>query len=112
MATLRVKHASAKQPAETIEERFRRLETVWTAETGFLSDPDEIVQHPAFREIVCLGNAVVPFMMRDLEERPRLWVWALPEITGDNPVPATDHSNIAKMSAAWLRWGKEHGYQW
>ena len=51
-------------------------------------------------------------MMRDLEERPQLWVWALPEITGADPVPAADRGNIRKMSAVWLQWGREHGYQW
>ena len=67
--------------------------------------------HPAFREIISLGEAVVPLMLRDLEERPRLWVWALPEITGTNAVPASDRGKIRKMSEAWVRWGKEHGYR-
>jgi hypothetical protein len=72
---------------ETLAERFRRLEATWTAETGYLSSYTDIVEHPAFREIIRLGEAVVPLMLRDLEERPRLWVWALPEITGADPVP-------------------------
>jgi len=38
--------------------------------------------------------------------------WALPRITGADPVPECDRGNIAKMSAAWLRWGRDHGYQW
>src|SRR5271166_2974461 len=98
--------------AETVEERFRRLEAIWTAETGYLSSYTDIVENQAFREIIGLGEAVVPLMMRDLEERPRLWVWALPEITGANPVPAGEGGNIAKMSDAWLRWGKAKGYRW
>jgi hypothetical protein len=101
----------AGKPRETIEQCFRRLESLWTANTGYLSDPAEIIRDAAFQEIIHLGDVVVPLMMRDLEERPRLWVWALPEITGADPVPAADRSNIAKMSAAWLRWGKEHGVQ-
>jgi hypothetical protein len=67
--------------------------------------------HPAFQEIFGLGEAVVPLMLRDLEERPRLWVWALPRITGADPVPASDRGNIAKMSAAWVHWGREHRYR-
>jgi hypothetical protein len=39
-------------------------------------------------------------------------VWALPEITGVNPVPPADAGKIAKMSEAWLNWGKARGYQW
>src|SRR5947209_386847 len=97
---------------ETVAERFRRLEATWLAEVGFSSSSTELRSHPAFQEILHLGDAVVPLMLRDLEERPRLWVWALPRITGADPVPASDRGNIAKMSEVWLRWGREHGYQW
>jgi hypothetical protein len=99
------------QPTETFEERFRRLEATWLAEVGFSSSSTELRNHPAFQEIIGLGEAVVPLMLRDLEERPRLWVWALPRITGADPVPASDRRNIAKMSAAWLRWGREQDHQ-
>jgi hypothetical protein len=112
MATLPVKPTPAPPPAETAVERFRRLEAAWTAETGFLSSYSDIVENPAFQEILRMGEVVVPFMLRDLEERPRLWVWALPAITGADPVPPDDAGNIAKMSEAWLLWGKAHGYRW
>jgi hypothetical protein len=59
-----------------------------------------------------MGDVVVPLMLRDLEKASNLWVWALPVITGAHPVPASDAGNIAKMSEAWVRWGKEHGYRW
>ena len=98
-------------PPDTVEKQFRQLEATWTAETGYLSSYHDIVEHPAFREIIGLGTAVVPLMLRDLQERPRLWVWALPEITGANPVPPAEGGNIAKMSEAWLRWGRAHGFQ-
>jgi len=99
-------------PVETAEERFRRLEANWAAETGFLSSYTDIVEHAAFREIIGMGEAVVPLMLRDLGERPRLWVWALPEITGANPVDPEEAGNIVKMTEAWLRWGRAHGYRW
>jgi hypothetical protein len=98
--------------AETVEQRLRRLEALWNVETVFLSSTTKIVGHPAFREIVSLGEAVVPYLLRDLQERPRLWVWALPEITGVDPVPASDRGNIARMTEAWLRWAHDNGYQW
>jgi hypothetical protein len=97
--------------AETVEERFRRLEALWRTETGHLSSSTRIVAHPAFREIIGMGRAVVPFMVRDLERQPRLWVWALPEILATDPVPPADRGDIARMTDAWLRWAKEHGYR-
>ena|SRR5438876_8766275 len=98
--------------SETLEERFRRLEATWMAEVGYSSSSTELRGHPAFQEIIALGDAVVPLMLRDVEERPRLWVWALPRITGADPVPPSDRGNIAKMSEAWLRWGRGKGYRW
>ena len=112
MASVPVKNPQAAQPAETVEERFRRLEANWTAETGYLSSYTDIVEHPAFQEIIRIGEAVVPFMLRDLQERPQLWVWALPEITGADPVPPGAAGNISKMSDAWLSWGRANGYRW
>ncbi len=109
MASLPAKQVPAPAPAETVEERFRRLEAIWIAEIGHLSSYPAIVKHPAFREIISMGEAVVPLMLRDLDERPRLWVWALPEISGRDPVPVGDGGKIAKMSEAWLRWGRENG---
>jgi hypothetical protein len=94
------------------EERFRQLEATWMAEVGHHSSTTKLERHPAFRQIVGLGQAVVPFMLQDLEKQPRLWVWALPEITGADPVPVADRGNIAKMSEAWLRWARAYGNQW
>jgi hypothetical protein len=97
---------------ETIEQKFRRLEAAWLADTYVLSSYTQIVGHPAFREIAGLGEAVVPLMLRDLAERLRLWVWALPDITGADPVAPEDAGNITRMSEAWLRWGSDNGYKW
>src|SRR2546430_1054250 len=110
MATVPVQNTPDTTPTETVEQRFRRLEAAWFADTYVLSSYTKIVNHPAFRDIIGLGEAVVPLMLRDLEERPRLWVWALPEITGADPVLVEDAGNIAKMSEAWLRWGRVHGF--
>ena len=112
MSSVPTRQVPAVPLNETVEERFRRLEATWMAEAGFSSSSSELRGHPAFREIIGLGEAVVPLMLRDLEQRPQLWVWALPEITGANPVPAGDAGNIRKMSEAWLKWGRAKGYRW
>jgi hypothetical protein len=111
MASVPTRPTAALEPAETTEQRFRRLEATWTTETGHLSSTTKIVNHPAFREIVGMGEAVLPLMFRDLRERPQFWVWALPEITGADPVPAADRGNIARMTAAWLDWAQANEYQ-
>src|SRR5438067_1756709 len=111
MSTLPTKQALDAPPAETLEQCFRRLEAAWLAAVGYSSSSTALRSDPAFQEIISLGEAVVPLMLQDLKERPRHWVWALPRITGVDPVPAADRGNIGKMTEAWLRWGREHGYQ-
>jgi hypothetical protein len=96
-------------PTESVEQRFRRLEAQWREDTQFLSDANRIIEHPAFQQIIALGKDVVPLLLRDLEAQPSLWVWALPEITGEDPVPAADAGNIRKMTDAWLKWGRGKG---
>jgi hypothetical protein len=110
--TTPTKSLSETLPAENVEQRFRRLEAVWEADTLYLSDAHRIIQHPAFQEIISLGEEVIPFMLADLEKGPRQWVWALPRITGANPILPSDGGNIRKMTEAWLRWGRENGYRW
>ena len=112
MATIPAQHTLAAQPLESLEQCFRRLEAIWEAETLFLSDAHRIIEHPAFQEILSLGEAVIPFMLHDLEQGPRQWVWALSRITGENPVPPADAGNLRQMGKAWLCWGRENGYQW
>ena len=112
MSTIPIKRTPAPTLSEPLEERLRRLQAAWETDTAFSSSTTEICGHWAFQEIIALGDAVVPLMLRDLEQEPQFWVWALPRITGANPVPAEDAGNIAKMSEAWVRWGREHGYRW
>jgi len=111
MAIVPVREMAEAASTETLEERFRRLERTWMSAVGHFSSPSLLCDHPAFQEILSLGKGVVPLMLRDLEERPRLWVYALPQITGLNPVPEADRGNIRKMTEAWLRWSKESGSQ-
>jgi hypothetical protein len=96
-------------PNESVEPRLRQLEAQWKADTEFLSDAGKIINHPAFKAIISLGEPVVPLLLSDLEVRPSLWVWALPEIMGESPVPVADGGNIRKMTDAWLKWGREKG---
>ena len=79
-----------------------------------LSDPGKIMAHPAMRAIVALGEQVVPMILRDLQSETSLVVWALPEITGENPAPPTVHGGFIKCDVAaqidaWLRWGRARG---
>ena len=100
----------APEAAESVEQRFGRLAALWRAETAHLSSASAIMNHPSFQKILGMGSEAVPFMLAELAQGPSLWVWALPTVSGADPVPAEDRGKIARMTAAWLAWGKANGY--
>ena len=56
-----------------LERRFRELVAIWQAEVAPLSSSTARVKHPAYREIIALGPAAVPLLLRELEQRPNHW---------------------------------------
>ena len=114
MASALVQKTQPDTPSESAEQRFRQLEAQWTAETRILSDPRKIMGHPAMRAIVALGDKVVPIILRELQSKPSLLAWALPEITGERPAPAKIEGGFCKQDVvaeteAWLQWGRGKG---
>ena len=99
-------------PSTNLEQRFQELAAQWRLERGPFSTARRLAQHPAYRKIVALGEAVVPFILADLEKKPDHWFLALEEITGASPVPESDWGKLPGMAAAWIAWGLAQGYRW
>ncbi len=112
MTPVTIPETPPSPPAESVEAKFRRLAETWQKAVAHHSSSSIRNNHPAYQEIIALGPAVVPFLLRDLEANGNHWFWALNVITGASPVPAEDRGNIAKVTEAWLRWGRENGYRW
>jgi hypothetical protein len=96
----------------SLEEKFLQLSQQWRQETGMLSVVSKIVIHPTYQRIIGMGQPVIPLIFRELEREPDHWFWALQSITGENPVSVDRRGDIVQMAAAWLEWGKAHGYRW
>jgi hypothetical protein len=111
MAAISMKPSPSAPPTDVVEEQFKRLAAAWLAGTAYVSSSSDLVAHPAFQEIVAMGPAVIPLLLRELENRTGHWHRALHRITGANPVLPADRGNIDKAAEAWLRWGKEQGYR-
>jgi hypothetical protein len=92
------------------EQRFRELTARWHKDTVFLSSTSDIATHPAYQQVIGMGQAALPFIFTELRNKPGHWFWALRSITGEDPVPAQARGNLAQMTAAWLRWASQHGY--
>jgi len=94
------------------EQRFHELVAAWKRERGPHSSSARLAEHPAYQQIIHMGPEVVPLLLRELEREPDHWFRALHALTGANPAPAPSSGKIPEMATAWLRWGREQGYQW
>jgi hypothetical protein len=95
-----------------LEQRFQQLAAIWERETAHQSSSRIRDEHPAYQQIIALGEPAVPLLLRDLEVNRRRWFAALHAITGANPVAAEDAGKLDRMIDAWLAWGRERGYRW
>jgi hypothetical protein len=103
---------AAATPRAGTENRFRTLVERWKQDSAFLSSVSDMIALGAYQEIIGMGAAAIPLLLRELEQDPHYWFWALQAITGEDPVPVEMRGNVAEMIQAWLRWGKEKGYRW
>jgi len=70
MSTIPAKQAPPADPAEAIEERFRRLASIWRTDTAHVAPTTDLVAHPAFQEIVLMGPTVIPLLLLAGGSRP------------------------------------------
>ena len=74
-----------------------------------VSAPRRLMRHPAYLEILSMGEAAVPLLLQRLEtQRGRpIWLSLLGLITVAPPGLGTE--TIDDAAEAWIRWGKRSG---
>ncbi|OKH48540.1 hypothetical protein NIES2101_22215 [Calothrix sp. HK-06] len=100
----------SKVPSE-ISNRFYILANQWEAEVEGISSTATMSEHPAYQEIISMGNKIVPLLLQDLKKKPLYWLLALNKITGVNPIKPEQRGKVKQMAETWLEWGKSQGYQ-
>lgn len=90
--------------------KFLILKAQWERETAMLSSVNEKAMHPAYQQIVGMGQTAIPLILSEMKRKPGHWFWALKAITGEDPILPEQRGRIKEMTEAWLRWGREHGY--
>ena len=93
-----------------IEKEFSILANQWYLETLYSSAYLDKVLHPAYQRIIGLGKDVIPFILRELQDAPTEWFWALRALTGEDPATSAHSGKKDEAAQAWLNWGKENGY--
>ena len=89
---------------------FRQLAEDLEQRSVYVSNTHWIVTNPAYRKVVKMGDAVVPWILERLERHPHCWLPALRSITGVDPAPPAAQGKIREVIAEWLEWGKRNGY--
>lgn len=99
-------------PSETarLERQFRNLADEWKRDTAHFSRMSQRTTHPAYRQIVEMGDLVIPLVLEDLKNTTDHWFLALMELTGQNPVQKDDAGFVERMTEAWIQWAKKRGY--
>jgi len=112
MATqiIRTGEASSAEIPEPVRARFDRLADRWNAETEFISSSTALILNSSYQQIIGMGQAALPLILKRLKDQGGHWFWALKHITGEDPVGADDAGDYPKMREAWLLWGREHHY--
>ena len=73
-----------------------------------MSSIDEIVEHPAFQEIVAMGEDIIPEILGEIRYQPDLLFLALQIITGENPMSQTGKGDVLAAVDAWLQWANRN----
>ena len=103
-------YADAVEAGPADRERFEALADEWERDTVLLSSSTQAARHPAHQEIISMGEAAVPLILRRMESQGGHWFHALHTITGARPVPPESRGRIREMTEVWLDWGERNGY--
>jgi hypothetical protein len=88
---------------------FSELACELASATAGFSSTRRAGRHPAFGEIIAMGDRAVPFLLDRLEvaEARPLWLRLLGVLTGFRPDAGEE--TVSAASEAWLDWGAARG---
>ena len=112
-----IEHALTTRPPNVAQsetapsrETFECLADEWLRERPRGVDIAQMTRHPAYQDIIDLGDPAVPWILQRLAHKPDHWFVALSSITDASPVPPASRGRLDEMTAAWLDWGRQQGY--
>ena len=98
------------QDTDALGRGFQDLASQWRRETALRSSITAIAMHPAYQQIIGLGEPALPLIFQELHREPDHWFWALQAITGENPIHEEKAGDLEAMTNDWLSWAKVHRY--
>ena len=110
MAITEVELKKDPSSADALARRFHSLTATWRRETALQSSVTAVAMHPAYQQIIGLGEPALPLIFQELRREPDHWFWVLRAITGENPIHEENAGDLEAMTSDWLSWGGAHGY--
>ena len=107
-----ITETEAMAQSDALSEQFHHLAEIVREECAHLSSVREVVMHSAYQQIVGMGPQVLPLLLRELEDRPGHWFWALRAIVKEDPVRSDHQGVVAEMTKDWLNWAHRKGLHW
>ncbi len=71
---------------------------------------DEMFADEDYQQIIEMGPAVVPLILRRLQDKPNWWSPALIRLTGVDPTAGQTCGSLAAETKAWLEWAQQQGH--
>lgn len=96
------------EPPDITEAEFSQLVEQWRRDTFFHSSLSKKFTHPAYVTIMAGGKSVLPFILKELENNPDHWFYALRFIVRKDI--ATGSESFDDAREAWLEWGRKNNY--
>jgi hypothetical protein len=98
--------------------KYRKLRAKMEEDTRYSSNLNDRFEHPAFAEIVGMGHAAVPIILKEMQQDPDVsfTMFALFPITGEDPTVPPEQIggfmaiDMSAIKHSWLAWGEEHGH--
>jgi hypothetical protein len=94
-----------------VRQEFEELAQTWYSKTKYLSVLKEKINNSYYRQIIGMGDKIIPILLEKLQRNPQHWFTALADIARKrNPIKDEDKGNVQRMVEAWLNWGKQNSY--
>lgn len=85
-----------------IEAVFNELKEKWNNETFLCSNSETIYGNIHYKQIILLGDDVIPLILKDWETSDNHWFNALEKITNQNPINPKNRGIIKLMKKDWI----------
>ena len=97
---------------DRMHDHFKILAEKWKKFRPHSSRVKDMIDHPAYREILLMGKQGITFILLDLEKNgPEHWFHALSTMSGETDVvPKSERGVLPKMTERWLEWGRKNNY--